>query len=133
MSDSENNKTPQDNDLIEERRKFIRLNINAQINYSVIADDVSARSASVKDIGAGGICLLLDEQLKEGDILKFDVLLPDDPPVIQAKGKVIWIKPFSIASEKKTRYDTGIEFIEISNDDRKKINKYVFSLKIKEL
>ena len=132
MSDSENNKKPQDDDqLIEERRKFIRLTIDAQINYTIIADSASSRSAPLKDIGAGGICLLLNEQLKEGDILKLDILLPDDPPVIPTKGKVIWVKSFSIASEKNVRYDTGIEFTEISDADRKKINKYVFSLKLR--
>ena len=128
---NDKNTKPVNGQLVEERRKFIRLNINVQIRFSVIEDYKTQKIAETKDIGAGGICFILDEELKKGDALKLDLFLPEDPPTIQALRRVVWIKPFSIASEKNTRYDTGIEFTEIDYEDRKKINKYVFSLKLR--
>lgn len=120
----------QNGDLIEERRKFIRLNINVEIKYALISNATAERVAQTKDIGAGGICILADEPMKKGDILEINFLLPEVPPNVHAKGRVAWVKPFSIAGDKNTRYDTGIEFTDITDEDRKRINRYVFSLKL---
>ncbi len=128
---NDKNTKPINGQLVEERRKFIRLNINVQIRFSIIEDYKAQKIAETKDIGAGGICLILDQELKKGDTLKLDIVLPDDPPTIHALGRVVWTKSFSMAMEKNTRYDTGIEFTEIGDEDRKKINKYVFSLKLR--
>ena len=129
---SSNNRTNnnQNGDLIEERRKFIRLNINVEIKYSLVNSSPAERVAQTKDIGAGGICFLANEPLKKGDILEIKFLLPEVPPNVHAKGRVAWIKPFSVASDKNISYDTGIEFIDITDEDRKRINRYVFSLKL---
>ena len=120
----------QNGDLIEERRKFIRLNINVEIKYSLVNNTANKRVAQTKDIGAGGICFLADEPLNKGDILEINFLLPEVPPNVHAKGRVAWVKPFSIEGNKNTCYDTGIEFIDITDEDRKRINRYVFSLKL---
>lgn len=130
MSNDYQANNSQNGDLIEERRKFIRLNINVEIKYAVVSDKSAERTAQTRDIGAGGICILADEPLKKGDVLDINFLLPEVPPNVHAKGRVAWIKPFSIASEQNIRYDTGIEFIDITDEDRKRVNKYVFSLKL---
>ena len=123
------NDSPPDDQLVEERRKFIRLNINVQINYAVIVDSTKY-ATTTQNISAGGICLMTDNPLKRGDILKLDIILPEDPPTISAIGKVVWVKSFNIVTEEKTRYDVGVEFTELSEAERKRIQKYVFSVKL---
>ena len=73
---------------------------------------------------------MTDSPLKRGDILKLEIVLPEDSPTINAVGKVVWLKPFHIATEEKTRYDVGVEFTEINEAERRRINKYVFSVKL---
>ena len=126
------NNSKSNDELVEERRKFVRLNINVDIQYSILSHHPQkqiALSTASKNIGAGGICVLTLKELKIGDILKLDIRLPEIPPDIHAIGKVAWIKNFTIATEQNKRYDVGIQFIEISEEDKKRINKYVFSLK----
>ena len=128
----ENNAKSKDDQLVEERRKFVRLNINVEINYTVITHPPHKQfviPTKSKNIGAGGICLISEQELRAGELLKLEIRLPEDPPVIYALGKVAWVKPFSLATEKSKRFDMGVEFIEISPEDKQKINKYVFSLK----
>ena len=130
----ENNVKSNDDHLVEERRKFVRLNINVEINYTVITHPPHKQfvvPTKSRNVGAGGICLLADLPLKAGDLLKLEIFLPEDPPSIHAIGKVAWVKPFAVANENNLRYDAGVEFTEILEADRKKVNKYVFSLKIK--
>ncbi len=119
-------------ELFEERRKFVRLNINVEINYTVLSHPPYKQftiPSKSKNIGAGGICFISEQELRPGEFLKLEIKLPQDPPTVHALGKVVWVKPFSLASEKTHRYDMGIEFIELSPVDKQKINKYVFSLK----
>lgn len=112
---------------IQERRRFVRLDASVEIFYSLEANQ-DAVSCLSKNISAGGICLIVYEPLNAGDTLSLRIYLPDDKPFVVARGKVAWIKTFKIAGEKE-RYDAGLEFTEINQGDRKRIDNYVFSLK----
>ncbi|HOW36344.1 MAG TPA: PilZ domain-containing protein [Candidatus Omnitrophota bacterium] len=114
--------------LVEERRKFIRLSIDVQINYSVLSQADQHRSIT-KNIGEGGICLVTDGPLNAGTLLKLEIILPEDPPPIQTVGKIVWIKTFSLANENRPRYEAGVQFINISERDQLRIGKYVFSVR----
>ena len=54
-----------------------------------------------------------------------EVILPDASPVIQAKGKVVWshLTPFPV--DESLRYDLGIEFVEIEENDKRLVLEYV--------
>ena len=128
----ENNSKHDDDQPSEERRKFVRLNINVEINFTVITRPPHKQltiPTKSKNIGAGGICLISEQELRTGELLKLEIRLPEDQPVVHAVGRVVWIKTFSVATEKSMRFDMGIEFLEIAQEDRQRINKYVFSLK----
>lgn len=114
-----------------ERRKFVRLNFSADIRYSIVPTP-DRRLAKTQNIGAGGICLLADQKLNPGDVLKLEILLPQENQTISASGRVAWTKLFSIAGDKNRpydRYDIGVEFIALSDTDREKIKKHVFCLR----
>lgn len=113
---------------MEERRRFVRLNVLTDIVYNKQFYNASRKLSISKDISKGGICIIAYEELKESDILDLKILLPDNNAHIVATGRVVWTKEFIIESaEKLHRYDVGIEFMEISEEDREKINKYVFT------
>jgi len=72
--------------------------------------------------------MIANEELKTGDRLKLEITLPDDSSLIHCTGKAVWVNPFSIASEEEKRYYLGVEFQEISKEDREKISKYILKL-----
>lgn len=118
-----------DDFLVEERRKFIRLQISVEVKYSLLKLEPHQQLATSKNIGSGGICIMADDPLKLGNLLKLEIILPQDPPVIFAVGKVVWTKSFSILGEERNRYEVGIQFLDIGEKDQVRIKKYVFSLR----
>jgi uncharacterized protein (TIGR02266 family) len=110
---------------VQERRKYVRLTADVEVRYDVLdTKSHEAMQAVTRNISAGGICLIINEQLPIGTVLQLDIYLPQNQPVIKAKGKIVWISAFRMANEKE-RYDAGIEFIEIDEEQRKIIDKYV--------
>jgi len=61
--------------------------------------------------------------------MKLSINLPDDPKVVEASGQIVWSQPFSIGSQSPEKFYAGVEFIDISKEDRERINNYVFSLR----
>ena len=115
----------------EERREFIRLNASVDVQYTILEKTSPSGGAGVssRNISAGGLCLIVYEDVPVGSLLALSVYFPDlDFPII-CKGKVAWSKAFAVADEEKKRYDIGVEFVDISDEDRQKINQCVLSFK----
>jgi len=111
-----------------ERRKYPRLNFNVEVAYKKIGrQDAVQTSAHSKNIGAGGICIVFLEKMEVGDHLSLRFSLPDDnEDVLTAKGVVVWVEEYSVGGlSTSTAYDSGIEFTDISDEDKDKINKFV--------
>lgn len=114
---------------LEERRLFPRLSASVDIQYNVVARVTPSGENSVsKNISAGGICLIVYEKIEPGSILDLKFSIPEDNRCIEAKGRVIWSEHFTVGTDAADKYDVGIEFTEVSQDDRQKISQYVFRL-----
>ena len=112
-----------------EKRKYPRLNTSVDINYNVTGKVPRQQQKSVtKNISAGGICLIVYEDIEVGAILNLKFNLGGTEDIIEAKGVVVWRSSFSILQDKRMRYDVGIEFIDIPENDRQKISEYVLRL-----
>ncbi len=113
----------------QEGRRFVRLNALVDVVYkklSFLEEELSL----TKNISKGGICLIAYEELKESDILDLEIYLPEDKIPINATGRVVWVKEFIIGSPiKGKRFDAGIEFMEIKEEDLNRIDRYVFTFK----
>jgi len=112
------------------KRDFVRLNLNVRVDWKKIietSDFVGEFPDATRNISAGGLCLSMDERLQIGDKLQLRMKLPSEK-IINAQGRVVWIREFEINSrEYKKTFDTGIEFTEIRDEDREKINKFVLT------
>lgn len=112
----------------QEKRKFVRLNALVDVVYAKSPAAVKEEISLTKNISKGGICLIVYEELKENDLLNLRIFLPDDKVAINAVGRVVWIKEFIIGDNPESkRFDVGIEFVKINEDDLIRVNKYVFS------
>ena len=120
----------------EERRKYLRLRVYHLVKYRVISDKPAYPRpllASIKDIGAGGICLITEEPLPVSTNLELEINFPDMGGSILTPGRVVWLKQVA----KTNRYDVGIEFTGTDESLRKRIDgnvQFVYrKLKIKNI
>ena len=112
----------------QERRKFVRLNTLVDVVYNKVFPAQKVEVSLTKNISKGGICLIAYDELKVSDNLDLNIYLPEDKTPVHVIGRVAWVKDFVICNiPNGKRFDVGIEFITISEQDEKKIAKYVFN------
>jgi len=115
---------------MEERRKFPRLDLNVEVNWkrNSASPSVSAGNiANTKNISAGGVCLISDECLNVGQGLSLEIKLPGNR-IINAEGRVVWTDQFEIIGGKyEKKYGVGVEFVDIKDEIRTEINKFILS------
>ncbi|UCC95417.1 MAG: PilZ domain-containing protein [Candidatus Omnitrophota bacterium] len=112
-----------------EKRQFVRLDACVKIKWEKIVgewDDSVGDVGTARNISGGGICLVMYERMVEaGDLLQIEIDLPTSR-IVQLKGRVDWIDEFDIAGGKpEKRYDVGIEFLDIRDEDREDIKQFV--------
>jgi hypothetical protein len=97
-----------------EKRKFVRLNMLADVEYAKKNSPEKRGISLQKNIGAGGICLIVYEELQVAELLDLKIYLPEAGSPITATGKVAWLKEFVVGEPPRgKRYDAGIEFVAI--------------------
>ena len=106
------------------RRKFPRANYKCLIS---IKKRLNAKTISTQteNIGSGGICVLLKEDLGLFQGVDVELFLDETRPPIKCGGTVVWVVKKSSAKKSGTIYDTGIEFIDMRPEDREKISEIV--------
>ncbi|MBU1887649.1 MAG: PilZ domain-containing protein [Candidatus Omnitrophica bacterium] len=116
-SDSANN-----NNIIFERRKFVRIDANFMISYSDITTaETKSDLTQTKNISMGGILFTTDRKFQPDTILKVKIRLPGSPDYLHAKVKVI-------DSRQRIRgvmYDTRVKFVGIKDEDKDAIKRVV--------
>ncbi len=84
--------------------------------------------SQVKDVSAGGVCLVLHPGIQTGDLLDLDITLPRRSP-IQVKARVVWVN--ANARDKNwpgTYYEGGIVFLDLSEAHQVMLNQYLISV-----
>lgn len=114
--------------MIEERRKYIRIETGINFTYKIKDTSCPARKAVTKNISPGGIRALVDKDIKKGDWLDLSIDLPSMKKPICAIVKVIWT-----AGEKADKVEAGIKFEEISPEMKNKFLEHVCELMFSEL
>ena len=111
-----------------EKRKFIRLGAAIGVTYKLIKTHKRMRQSLsfVKDIGGGGIRLLVKEDLRAGDLIGLEIQIPHLKEPIEAVGEVVW---FSEGKDHDHR-EAGAKFRDIDQKDLHKIFEYVHSIGI---
>ena len=107
------------------RRRFPRATYDCLISIKkrLTAKTISTRT---ENIGAGGICVLLKEDLGLFQGVDIELFLGEPTPPIKCGGTVVWVVKKSEPKQKGSYlYDTGIEFIDIRPEDREKISDIV--------
>ena len=81
-----------------------------------------------ENIGSGGICIILDDSFELFEDVALEIFIDDEKPLI-CTGTVVWVvKKHPVGKVQKVSFDTGIEFLNISQEDKKKIVRLVEKL-----
>jgi len=110
-----------------ERRRFRRVKIAFDVEYSVEGAGLSEKKSLAKNIGAGGLCVIAYKKLEIDSVLSLEVHLPDGGDPLRMKGRLIWIRQFS-GQDKLVRYDAGIEFLNTEQQDLQRLSRYISQL-----
>lgn len=108
----------------ENRRKFIRLKAYHLAKYRPVSGDnteVDRIIASVKDIGAGGICFVTEERLPVSSLVEIKINFPHLSEPVCALAKIAWVK----SKKNSRRYRIGAEFVKIEDSTRQIIDDQV--------
>ena len=103
---------------IKEKRKFPRINAKFPIRYQIKRGGFFA-SALTDDLSLSGARLNADRFFPQG--LKLNLELNILSKIINPVGKVIWAQP----RPHSDRYQMGIEFIEISPQDKNYLSDFI--------
>lgn len=111
---------------MEERRKFVRLDTRLDVNYVVLPSGTAQRTVT-KDIGGGGICMIVERQLPLGSRLQVALKLPDREQPINFIGEVMWSEPYEVIgkSEHRKAVECGLRFVEIAPADQEAVMRHV--------
>lgn len=112
---------------MEERRRYPRLAFNADVDYSVgDSQDNATLSTQSKNLSESGIRIILLEKVDTGKVLDLIFSLPGISEPLKIKGRVVWTEKFTVGDiGQNAAYDTGIEFMDISEDSRNTISRFL--------
>lgn len=108
--------------LMDEKRRYPRVDFRIPIQYRNLRSNVeTVLTALNKDLGEGGICFISNEFLSLASRLVLEISLPNLARPIKVISKVAWVKKASLNDQ----YQIGSQFLEMTNEDKKQIQKYV--------
>ena len=111
----------------EERRKFPRLKTELFVRYKIINPPDEGLEGRTRNIGGGGICLVTREKIKPGTMLAMEIKFPYAVNPVLIKGRTVWTGESSLGLSPAghVQYDNGVEFLEITEENRQQIIEHV--------
>jgi hypothetical protein len=109
-----------------ERRRYPRVFIDLPLEYQVMGDSC-LHGAIVVDASEGGFLIESTRDLPVGMEISITVLYPKGFTLVDFKvvAKIVWKKPHSKKDFKGNQYwagyQYGLEFVQISDEDRRKL------------
>ena len=111
------------------RRKFPRVNYPCLVvirNNNENDDKNNVILTHTDNVGIGGVCVVLKQNVKMFSDVELELDLLDLGEHICCNGKVVWnVQRQSEAPEKPLFFDIGIEFINIAEEDQKRLERIV--------
>ncbi len=107
------------------KRKFPRIEVACDVNVKE-HNSPELISTKTENVGEGGVCLILDSAIAPFSRvdLKLDIGKLGEAP-IECSGKIVWCIRSQVLHQKEVKYDTGVEFLDISPEDRDRVKKFI--------
>jgi len=106
------------------RRKFPRASYKCLISIKRRLTSKTI-STQTENIGAGGICVIIKEDLGLFQGVDLELFIDDSRPPVKCGGTVVWVVKKASPKKNVSLYDTGLEFIDIRPEDRERVSELV--------
>jgi len=109
---------------MQNKRSFIRLAAYHLVKYKPLSTEKKETVpvlATLRDIGAGGVCLRTEEYLPVSSTIELKINFPFHATPISTLAKVVWIKK----KHNSRFYEVGAQFMEIEETARKMIDDHL--------
>ena len=104
------------------RRRFPRVNYPCQVVVRNEKDEKDVFLAHTENIGIGGVCIIFKKGLSMFSPVEVELDLLDFEEHVKCSGKVVWsVRRKSTEADKPLFYDIGIEFVDISDRYRERM------------
>jgi len=108
------------------RRRFPRADYQCIITIKSKGEIPKIITTHTENIGLGGICVILKEDFNLFRNVELEILLEDSSQPLRCSGSVVWVvKKSDPANKRAITFDTGIEFLNIKEVDKVRIEKIV--------
>ncbi len=97
----------------DERREYTRVPVRFRALFGKLDEFAEA---SVSDVSMGGICLLAEDKILQGQ--RIDVKLDLSDKRLDLEGEVAWTRKSVLGSDDKPLFDIGVKFLNLNNDYR---------------
>ena len=108
---------------VEERRRTLRTELIVRIDYSTVDEMFSEFT---RDINEGGLFIETEKPQEQGTEVSLHFNLPGSQEMVRTVGRVAHVTPGDAVNPP----GMGIEFEELTPDDRKRIDALIRSLRI---
>ncbi|MFT5441518.1 MAG: hypothetical protein ACI8W3_000559 [Myxococcota bacterium] len=105
-----------------EQRRFDRTELLVRVEYSTV-DEIF--SEFTRDINEGGLFIETEKPRPTGTEVAMRFNLPGSPEPLQTVGRVVWVR----SASNDMPAGMGIEFDELTDEDRVRINNMIRSLR----
>jgi c-di-GMP-binding flagellar brake protein YcgR len=104
------------------RRQFPRIAYPCLVKVMAQGEEQSAYLTHTENIGVGGICIIVKNQLPMFSAVEVEIDLLEDIEHVLSRGRVVWaVRRKALESIKPMFYDVGIEFDNLSPKDKKRL------------
>ena len=82
-----------------------------------------------ENLSIGGVCVILEKGLPKGTPVDIELYLPDLSIPVYGNGRIAWsAKRNEYVKRKPLQFDTGIEFIEMADQDKARLKLIIEEL-----
>lgn len=114
-----------------QRRQYYRLGCSIPVKFRILDTmfdisqlNIQYRQTIASNLSGGGICLLLEDKIEVGKMVECEIST-DEKKVIKFYGKVVRHDLSEL--DGKFKYEAGIVYIRINNNDREAVVKFIFN------
>jgi len=116
---------------MQERRRYVRLNIPLEVNYSLQGKDGKQLKSITKNVSPNGARFVIEGALAKGATLDITIKIPTSLEPIPIKARVVWSKKET--EESQDIYDAGFEFVQIPEESKSAFFQYLCNLMYDQL
>ena len=107
-----------------EKRKYLRVKHELPVGYIILEGESSvSREERTIDLSPAGIMFSMDHPAVLFELFGFEICLNSRPLIVSAIGEVRWVKRIGDCE----KYYIGIQFLQITHEDRERIADYVYT------